>query len=337
MTARSLLALRAMVAAFRTSAIRRANAVEQGAVWSYTYRPADDPESLKDICEAEFDAEPGSGIGHPRPGEYAAVAKDPASGDVLFDYNGEWLPDMGGITKDESPEGLGGYVLAVTKAATSTLANAEQAEAKAMRRASQAEAREEAKDKKLQETVAAMEGLRDELRIAQIAKQGAEQRQLEAEAQRDAAIADKDELIKTGGELAQPINAFVMRAYRIACEHMGEDPVAFEAEFAEKATNESLSQIGVFLLNTRVTLPVCDEYPADIDGNPRSAILALLLHYHYGLPWLPLRILFHESFGVWLESPPPIDWSPPVPGEAPGETIDTATGEIHPGSDGDVS
>lgn len=323
MSARSLPALRLMVASFRSLAMKRGNAEEMGATWSFSYRPAEEQESVKEISEPEFKGEPETG--HPRPGEYTATAKG-SDGDVLFDFDGEWMGDvtLAGGGGDEKPDGIAGMIAALTKAGTATLNNAEQAEAKAHRRAAQAEARESKARTDLEEALTALDAIRREKHIAEVARQVAEADRVEAEAQRDAAIADKEEILRTGGELAAPINAFVLKAYQVACVHLGEDPIAVESDLQQRAVDESLNQVATFLLLERIALPMCVEYPANPDGTPRTAILALLLHHHYGLPWPPLRILFHTSFGVFMMDPPPIDWVPPGPDEkseeAPAET-----------------
>lgn len=317
---RSLPQLRKLVELFRQNALKKGREAEMLAEWGYTYRPADNPEELKEIAADEFLAEPGSSYGHPRPGDYSAIAKDADTGEVLFDQSGEWLADMGGLASpDEEKEGIAGMLAAITKSTRQTLNNSADVEAAAVRRAAQAEARERANRRELEDTLGAMDGLRKDLHAARVLQQTAEADALEAQAQRDAALAEMDEMRRTGAELAAPMDAMAAKMYRFVCLHFGEDPIALETDMEEKALRIVCEKITKWTCETWIAI-------ASSDGTgERPVMVALLLHHSYGLPWPLLRVIFHALWGVFLADAPAVDWTPP---EVPAPAAPAVDGDV---------
>ena len=313
---RSLHALRAWVRDMKADAKKRGYAPMMSASWQYTYRPAEDPESdPQEITESQFlgtaDAEDDD-LGHPRPGTYTAQAvANPDSEDEIIlagPMDGEWIGD----DKIEKPEetGMAAAVTALTKAMRSSVELASHGEQRAMRLKRQAEEREAETRQRHEETLDAMAKLRADLHIAEIARQSAEFDKQQAEAERDAAKADLAEFQREGGELAPLASAGMTRLYQLFCEHMGEPALALEKE----AMDEAFQECSAHLIDTYVTLD---------DG--RRVLLALVMHYNFGMPWRPLRVLFFTTWGVDFKEAPPVDWEPPPikDGDAP------AAEEIH--------
>lgn len=315
---RSLHALRTFIASTKALWQRKGKARELGATWSYTYRPADDADSAPmDIDVSEFEANPGDNYGHPRAGEYRARAVT-VDGETVFDEAGTWNGDMS-MSDTSAGDGEGGFaptLKALQQATVSTLANAANAESMATRRAFQAETRAEHYRAELDIAIRAQDGLRKEIHNAEILRQTAEQARAEAEAQRDAALADVEEMKRAGGELKQPMEALVIKAYQMVCEHFGEEPIVVESDIEEKALRVACETVVKWLCGTWIVVPTEDGL------GDRHAMVALVCHYSYGLPWPALRVAFHALFGVFLLDPPPLDWAPPPPPPA-----DAGTGE----------
>jgi hypothetical protein len=311
---RSLQALRKWVKDTRASAQARGDGPLMNATWVFTYKPAEDPDESQEITEDQFFGT--AEDEHPRPGTYEAkaVANPESDDEVIIEgpKDGVWNGDGSSSLEKEEPGGIQGALNAIAKASRSSVELASAGEARAMRRAKQAEEREADARKKLEENLDAMSQLRSQLHTKEIERQQAVTEKEAAEAARDAALADLAEFQREGGELAPLASAAMNRVYQLLCNHLGEPALAMEKE----AMDESFQEVCAYLIDNYITLE---------DG--QQIMLALFAHYNLGMPWRPLRVIFFTTWGVDFKEPPPADWRPPPP-VADDEEVPAAQ-EIH--------
>lgn len=309
---RSLNALRKFVRDMKARAMAKGPTEIANAKWVFLYRPVDDAENEPiEITEGDFNGEDGSG--HPRPGVYSARAVDPDTGEVVVDdLTGEWHGDVKDPSSSEVQEGnpLALQLAALTKSTTHLLEQHRLAESRADRRAAQAEAREEEVRKRLQATLDANTVLQEGEHNAKLGEARAVRDAETFKAERDAAIADLEEIKQKGGEWAPMGDALGYKLYKLACDHFDEPPKAFDKEAIEEAATDVAAKLLEFIT-------------IEHNGQQRRVILGLWLHYMMGFPWAPLRVLFFTMWDVNFVEAPPVDWQPPAaePSAPAGEAV----------------
>jgi len=311
---RSLTALQTWVSSMRAYGQQRGDSELMSVTWSFTFQ-AEEDATATGIDESEFFATTENPVGrHPRAGKYTATATNPETGLVVLEESGVCLPTEDDKTPGTPEASLAGLIKSATGLGAQMLSSSACEVAKANRRASQAEEREDRLRTKLSATADALEGMRSELLSMRMERDRERVDREAMQAERDAAIADIEEIRAQGGELAELAQRGVDRAWDRAQEVLAPDPFRLVLDAAREETC-------LCLLGQTVTLP---------DG--RVCMMALVLHHLHGLPWGPLRVLIFALCGEDFPTAPPIDWQLPEEPEEVAtetETAEPAREEMH--------
>lgn len=324
-TKRSKSALVAWYKGYIANATKTADTIVLGAERRFFFFEGADSDEIDsdarfEITEEDLLAGPGEGSGHPQVGLYLIEFWDTSGGSgtdtLIIARGGRWFEpkdklDAADVT---SPAGM---MKATVGAATSMIEQLRFQGAQQTRRANEADARADRIMNEKQAIIDAMNAVKNELHLANIARDEALFQAMQSDKMTEAAIQELEALKEAGAELAPVAGAAVgALTDRVMGHFFGGGPQVDEETQTFNLVQEEICINLMRLENFHYTMQLV----------------------HAGvLPWDDVRVMIHRAWGVMAPAEiPPIDWLPvqpptegepaPEPAAAPNEDAES---EVH--------